>query len=92
MKKVMCIAPSLRLAIHGAQLAGYRPNELVWIDDPEKLIGANGGRFVEVVSNRPFDALEANPDWKEMYQYIVNQGRLRWENGHGSTWTQINLI
>jgi hypothetical protein len=90
-KKAMVIAPNRMLALLAAEKAGFRPNEFVWIGEPEQLMGINGGKYVEAVSNRPFDALETDPGRKKKYFDVCSLARDRWSRVDGSTWTQVYM-
>ena len=89
MKKVMVIAPTRPLAIMAAEKAGYTMHEFVWIDEITQLMGVDGGRYIEVVSDRPFTIFEASPERKQHYADIIQEARMRWARVHGATWTQV---
>lgn len=90
-KKAMVIAPTRSLAILAAEKAGYTPQQFVWIGEVSQLVGIDGGKFVEVVSDRPFEGLDTGKR-KEEYKEVLKEARMRWAKVHGSTWTQVYFL
>jgi hypothetical protein len=90
-KKAMVIAPTRPLAIMAAEKAGFTPHEFVWIGEVNQLMGIDGGKYVEAVSDRPFSVFHS-PEQKEQYAEVVHEARMRWARVNGATWTQVYFL
>lgn len=84
----MVLAPTLPLAILAAEKAGLGTSEIVWIGETRQLKGIDGGKYIEIVSDRPFNDL-ATTKAKQLYADVLKEARMRWMKAHGSTWTQV---